>query len=79
MRHTRSKGRKISFLSLRTATAKKFRPFLPATVDLFSSLSAIANLHTILKTFIPTYPNNDKSKYETHSKYILIIKRFQKR
>ena len=50
-----------------------------ATVDMLSLLSVIANVPNILETITLIYPSIDKSKCKTHSRYKVIINRFQSR
>ena len=49
-----------------------------ATVGFLSLPSTIAKLHIISKTFTLTYPCIDKSKYKKHSRYTVVIEKFQK-
>ena len=48
----------------------------PATLGLLSLPSNRTKLHTLNKTFTLTNPRIDRSKFEKHQRYTVIIRRF---
>ena len=78
--HTTPKGNfsnysKGLFRFFPTATTKKPRPtFCHCRLPQFAF--CIVKLHITLKTFTLAYPGVSKSKYKTHPRYTVIIKRY---
>ena len=76
--YTLRKEKKLSSLFYLMSLTKNLR--LSSITVVFLNLSSItANLHIIHKTFKFSHASIDKSKFETHPRFIVIIERFQNR